>query len=199
MLKIALYLIAFILFPLSSYSENRTNIAVIDSLVFDCSNRLFDDLLSKNIYNFSIDIPDHPASEYIKIGILSHPELKHFVVYGSKRPNTPNVVISIKEISISYDYIDENDAFYNREANLIISAYIESPNLPVLPPVEIKSNYNDKVDRTKLSEIEQNTYDFAKGKKPEEETDIFDEIFEPVIIIGATAIAVILFFTVRSG
>ncbi len=55
---------------------------------------------------------------------------------------------------------------------------------------------NDTVRVDQIKTIENNSYPFTKGQIPAE--PFLPSLIEPVIAIGATALAVILFFTVRS-
>ena len=55
---------------------------------------------------------------------------------------------------------------------------------------------NDTVRVDQINTIENNSYPFTKGQVPAE--PFLPSLIEPVIAIGATALAVILFFTVRS-
>jgi hypothetical protein len=59
-------------------------------------------------------------------------------------------------------------------------------------------NYSisDTVKVNDIKSIENNSYPFTQGQVPQE--PFFPSLIEPVIAIGATALAVILFFTVRS-
>lgn len=56
--------------------------------------------------------------------------------------------------------------------------------------------YSDSIDVDNIPEVENEFYPFTKGVIPPE--PFFSSIIEPVIAIGTTAAAVILFFTVRS-
>lgn len=56
--------------------------------------------------------------------------------------------------------------------------------------------YSDSIKVNSIPEVENEFYPFTKGVIPPE--PFFSSIIEPVIAIGTTAAAVILFFTVRS-
>ncbi len=56
--------------------------------------------------------------------------------------------------------------------------------------------YSDSVNVDKIKSLENISFPFTHGKLPPE--PFFTSLFEPVIAIGATALAVILFFTIRS-
>jgi hypothetical protein len=54
----------------------------------------------------------------------------------------------------------------------------------------------DTIKYSRASEMESSSFPFTKGEIPAE--PLFSTIFEPAIIIGAAAVSVYLFFTVRS-
>ena len=67
--------------------------------------------------------------------------------------------------------------------------------------VEIYSNtinesYEDDFLLDNLKQVENSSYDFAKGQLPEE--SLLDKVLIPVVVVGASAVAIILFFVIRS-
>lgn len=57
-------------------------------------------------------------------------------------------------------------------------------------------SYNDKVRADSIDRVENRSYPFTQGELPTE--PFFSSLLEPVIAVGAAAVAVILFFSVRS-
>ena len=56
--------------------------------------------------------------------------------------------------------------------------------------------FKDTVRVDSIKQIENNSYSFTKGDVPPE--PFFGDLLEPIVAIGTAAVAVILFFTVRS-
>jgi hypothetical protein len=56
--------------------------------------------------------------------------------------------------------------------------------------------YHDTVNVDSVTSLENAAYPFTRGKLPAE--PFFSGILEPVIAVGTAALAVILFFTIRS-
>lgn len=61
---------------------------------------------------------------------------------------------------------------------------------------EFHYDYLDTVKVDKVKALENNSYPFTKGDVPAE--PFFSSLFEPLVAIGTAAIAVYLFFTIRS-
>ncbi|MFO7524460.1 MAG: hypothetical protein R6W68_03320 [Ignavibacteriaceae bacterium] len=61
---------------------------------------------------------------------------------------------------------------------------------------EFSYNFNDKVKADSLDGIENRSFPFTQGQLPPE--PFFSSLLEPVLAVSAAAVAVILFFSVRS-
>lgn len=67
------------------------------------------------------------------------------------------------------------------------------------PQARVKNfsfSYIDTVDANNIKDIENPSFGFTQAKLPSE--PFFSSIYEPIIAVGAAALTVILFFTVRS-
>jgi hypothetical protein len=61
---------------------------------------------------------------------------------------------------------------------------------------EYNFTFNDSIKFDEISFVENESFSFTKGEIPSE--PFFSGLFEPIVAIGTTALAVILFFTIRS-
>ncbi|RPI71112.1 MAG: hypothetical protein EHM47_10935 [Ignavibacteriales bacterium] len=61
---------------------------------------------------------------------------------------------------------------------------------------EFNISYNDSIRYDEVNLVENESYLFTKGQLPPE--PFFSGLFEPIVALGTAALAVILFFTVRS-
>ncbi len=57
-------------------------------------------------------------------------------------------------------------------------------------------SYSDTINYNQIKHFENDSYPFTKGEIPAE--PFFSSFYEPVVAIGASAVAIILFFTIRS-
>lgn len=104
---------------------------------------------------------------------------------------------SISEIAVRYENsFQENlfgEYFCKRKITLQGSWFDSESNQP-LKNFSIAST--DTISIELIDEVENQSITFTKGENPA--TPIWSSIYEPVIIVGAAATAVYLFFTVRS-
>ena len=61
---------------------------------------------------------------------------------------------------------------------------------------EFNYSFNDTIRYDEIKDVENDSFPFTKGDVPSE--PFFSGLFEPVVAIGTAALAVILFFTIRS-
>lgn len=77
----------------------------------------------------------------------------------------------------------------------VVSLYKE-PNLGIAPIIYNKI-FSDTITTEFIDYVEREGSPFA-GKKPKEPENFLKKYFEPIIIIGSSALAIFLFFTIRS-
>lgn len=63
---------------------------------------------------------------------------------------------------------------------------------------DLKVNYMDTIDVQYLDIIENESYDFTVGEKPEKKSSFWDNFLEPAAYVTSAAVVIILLFTVRS-
>lgn len=104
---------------------------------------------------------------------------------------------SVSEITVRYENsFQENlfgEYFCERKITLLGSWFDSESNQPLK---NFSFALTDTISIESIDEVENQSITFTKGENPD--TPIWSSIYEPVIIVGAAATAVYLFFTVRS-
>ncbi len=113
----------------------------------------------------------------------------------------PNLNFVIQNAEVKYGEQERDgflgDFYVSRE--LILSGNYLITSSEVSSSNELKEfnySFTDKVKVEDIDKIENRSFPFTSGKLPSE--PFFSSLLEPVIAVGAAAIAVILFFSVRS-
>jgi hypothetical protein len=83
-----------------------------------------------------------------------------------------------------------------RTISIIVSANVRSAQHEVLFAGAVSRAYKDTVNVSDVPELENASIHFTHGEPPG--AGFFEEVLEPIIIVGASAVVVYLFFTVRS-
>jgi hypothetical protein len=81
----------------------------------------------------------------------------------------------LRKISLKGNYLVQNNSALFREFNF---------------------SFNDTIKYDEINDVENSSFPFTKGDIPSE--PFFSGLFEPIVAIGTAALAVILFFTIRS-
>lgn len=120
------------------------------------------------------------------------------VLTGSKYDTTvTELSFKIDKATVNYGDLFQQKLFgdfYTRREVSLSGNYLLF--LPGISSHNFSYTYTDTVNINEIRNIENNAFPFTQNKLPPE--PLFASIYEPVIAIGAAAITVILFFTIRS-
>jgi hypothetical protein len=83
-----------------------------------------------------------------------------------------------------------------RTISTTISANVRNAQNEVLFVGAVSRAYKDTVNVGDVAELESSSISFTHGEPPG--TEFLEDVLEPIIIVGASAVAIYLFFTVRS-
>jgi len=103
----------------------------------------------------------------------------------------------IENINVDYGEIFRDGFFgdYLITRNLLLKGnYLIGTNSALFN--EFSYSFNDTIKFDEINLIENGSFEFTRGKIPAE--PFFSSLFEPIVAVGTTALAVILFFTIRS-
>ncbi len=103
----------------------------------------------------------------------------------------------IENINVDYGEIFRDGFFgdYLITRNLLLKGnYLIGTNSALFN--EFSYSFNDTIKFDEINLIENGSFEFTRGKIPAE--PFFSSLFEPIVAVGTTAFAVILFFTIRS-
>jgi len=179
-------------------SQTKNNLDVFFSLVDSASNNIIQNLPSKNK---PVKINFDSGNDY---SVFTNRVLENFKSKGIKI--IPNNLNGDNSTQINFTVVNAH-VHYNSmfRKNLLGEFYLDrniilTGNYSILDSSSLikKFNYSsvDTVSYDSLSYIQNYSYPFTKGETPAE--PFISSFWEPVVAIGATAVAVILFFTIRS-
>lgn len=176
--------------------QTKTNIEIFYDLVDSASIKAADHLPGK--YE-KIDLQLNLGTTYSLFTNQIRSKLQNAgyeIVTSAKGSEIPVLSFTIDDARVSYSDPDRDglfgDYFTEREVSLSGNYMLSGNN-------ELKTFnfvFTDNLNVENVDEVENPAYPFTQGNLPSE--PFFSSIFEPVIAIGTAAVAVILFFTVRS-
>ncbi len=196
--KIIIFSIIYLL-PLSfSFPQTKTNLQIFYSLADSAAQYALLQIPS-NEKNCKLNLI--LGKEY---SVLKNNILNKFISEGKTIEQNSNT----KNNSVVVDFtVDKAEVDYGNmfRKGLFGSFYIPrkislAGNFIVLNSGagmhNFKYTYSDSINVNRVKSMENISFPFTHGQLPPE--PFFSGLFEPVIAIGATALAVILFFTIRS-
>lgn len=121
-------------------------------------------------------------------------KFKHIDTNPSEQRST-EYIFSVFSFDIKYNNLsDENKLERNITINL---RCIEKNQNSMIKPINKVFSYSDTISKEIIDYIEKDGFPFT-SPKPKEEPSFFEKYFEPIAIIGASALIILLFFTIRS-
>ena len=195
---IFIFLILWTLPANLSFSQTKTNLQIFYNLADSAANYVLKQIPSReNSCKVNLNL----GSNY---SVLGNKILSRFIA-GGKKVN-PNSIDDSSSIVVDFT-IDKTEVKYEDmyRKGLFGDFYVPrmiklSGNFLVLPSGskmhDFNYTYSDSVKVDDVRSLENTSYTFTQGQLPPE--PFFSSLFEPVIAVGATALAVILFFTIRS-
>ncbi|MCH7827803.1 MAG: hypothetical protein IIC75_07525 [Bacteroidetes bacterium] len=193
-----IFILSFLIFSSFVFGQNKTNLNIFNELV-DSSVISFINNLPVNKKRINLKLELGTSYSLFKNRILNYlteREIK-VTVYPSIKVNATKINYSIEEMNVDYSEIYRDGMFGDflmpRKLSLKGSYSIEKENI-------FTKNFNytflDTVNVKAVKSLENESYSFTKGDVPTE--PFFSSITEPVIAISSAALAIILFFTIRS-
>ncbi len=196
MIKIFLMFFGWIIFSVSVFSQTKTNLEIFYTLV-DSSVTLMDNAIpsSKNKINLTLTLGDSYAIFYNQI--ISSLIRQNKTIVDSTAQNITKVIYVLESAELKYGDM-YRDGFLGTEKiprsfRLIGNYLIQNNNAGVK---RFEYSYSDTINADEINDVENLSYPFTRSEVPAE--PFFSNIWEPVIAIGAAAVAVYLFFSVRS-
>lgn len=184
--------------PIALLSQTRQNFNLLDSISHSATSEIRKNTRIMSLDSVRIAIEAHPAAWLIEKNLLTELPKQHFFQrnYDSTR-KLPLFSIKLQDFAIRYFlYPPEKDSLI-REAQLILTSTIEDKGEIFQLPIFSKTLL-DTISRQDLPFLESRQYSFVNAPVPDIPSDFFSAIAEPLLLISAAIITVLLLFTVRS-
>ena len=174
----------------------------------DTNLDIFYSMIDSSVTDFISEVPKSEESIRLELNleknysVFTNKVIAKIISLGKKISNEKskafsNVSYIINEAKVTYGDIHRNGFFggYYLPRSLTLKGnYTVGGNSTVFK--DFSYSYNDTLRYDDIKNVENDSYPFTKGEIPSE--PFLSSLFEPIVAIGAAAVAVILFFTVRS-
>ena len=190
------FLFFLLIFQAVIYSQTVSNMDKFYSLVDSASNLLLNDLGNINKVKLELNLgTDYTLfANQIRGKLLKNG--KEIVNDNSAGENVININFVMDNSNVAYSNPERDgifgDFFTERTIELSVN-YLISPNQS-LKSFNLTSK--DTINVKDVENVENRSYPFTQGELPPE--PFFSSLLEPIVAIGAAAVVIILFFSVRS-
>ncbi len=174
----------------------RENIDILDSLAKSAAMEFCEKVSAMDLDSLKPELTQHPAAWLIEKNIVSCAAAGGIKILSGEE-STPKADIWISAVGVSYERIPDSDMI-KRTCRVNFSASIPAEGKGKTEAGNFERIYTDTLNKHDINMVQHQTYSFAKAELPPENPSLWESIAEPVIIITSAAVAVALFFTVRS-
>ncbi len=198
-LGIIFLVFALVVHPIPAYSLPATNLDVLDSLAGKAASMISGQLLKTGSDKFSISIKPAGSAWIIEnplVGALSAAGARLYTASDTSK-QIILLDLSITKLGVSYLSDNNEDDTLIREFRLEASGKLLKSG-EYLPLGAISLSCSDRIGRSDVSSVENPAWDFTRGVVPDNKGWFYQNILEPVIVVGSVAVAIVLLFTVRS-
>ncbi len=181
-------------------SAGKSNLDIINATFETAADSLINQLLTVSADTVYSNIKTAEAERFFNNILLRKAEKKGIVfmiadIESDKKPYlelTNSIVLTYKNDK------DDSDSLI-RHIEFQWSGAINQKNGKMIP-VNLKSSvFEDKISREEAATYNKSSYDFAKSGIPQKPSSFWKDIVQPVAIIGAAVVTVVLLFSMRSN
>ncbi len=187
-------------FSVAEQREALTNIKVIKQDLVAMADSIITQLIHNNCDTVYSNIKTIEAERFFNSLLLSRAANANIALFVSDNGTSKKPYLDFSN-SILVKYAnDENDNdSLLRYIDCDLSATLLLKDNRILPlNFDIETNI-DKISREDAVLYNESTYKFAKAKIPEPPSSFWKDIVQPVAVVSAAVITVVLLFTMRSN
>ena len=201
------FFVLLILTAISSIGLGKSNIDIVDSLtiaIIDQEVVAHKATLSDSVI-IKLVSPDQEDIDYLTIILGNALSENSFNVYRnySSGLSFQGIVLEIIKFAVDVTYSrspndrDSDQEYVNRKIVVQLSGQIyDVPTTKILQAVNATKSYGDVVPYRDIKKLEKSPYSFTRGKRGE--YTHWEKWIEPIIVVTAVAVAVFLFYTIRT-
>lgn len=191
-------LLIILVFPMSSFSQTKTNMTVFKNLV-DSSASVISKAIPADRRNLSFNFVFGNEYDLFKDHFLTYFINKNYTILAqsNKDQKVLNIDYTIDNAKVKYGDIFRSGFLGSFKVPRIINfsgSYVINSN----PSTGEKFNYTytDTVNYGNIHDLENASYPVTNGNIPPE--PFLGGLLEPVVAIGTAAVVIFLFFAIRS-
>ena len=188
----------FLILSSNNFAQNKTNLELFNTQLDSAVSKVINNLPS-NVDTINLNLTLGNSYSIFENRIIAdfNSMKKQVQLNTGHFSNFTEVNFVIENATVTYGEMFRKSLFGTFYLQRILNL---KGSFAILKNATKVHNFNfstkDTVKVSDINQIENNSYPFTKGKVPSE--PFFANLYEPVIAIGTAAVAIYLFFTIRS-
>ncbi len=181
---------------ISAFGQTKTNLEIFYSLI-DSSTSSLADKIPSNQNEINLNLTLGNAYSIFNNQVISSLTKKKKSIVDSNDKDALTINYAIDKASVNYGEMFRDGLLGDEKIPRTLELkgnYLIKSNNEIVKTFEY--SFADTITVDEVKDVENISYPFTQSDVPAE--PFFSNLWEPVIAIGAAAIAVYLFFTVRS-
>lgn len=192
-----LILTFYLIFASKDLLAAKSNVQIIDSAYSEAAQSYISYLSQNSISSIYVNYENN-SNSLLENKILKFAKDKNIKILASSENNTPTLNLLVKENSIVYKWLDNDNAdSLKREILVSISAYLKNKE-SVIALSDYGFYHSDILSEAEAKESNNSSLPYSKGNIPPSPVSLISAIAKPILFIAGTALTVYLLFTVRS-
>lgn len=145
-----------------------------------------------------VSIEEHSFKPFFEYALVRELSMNGFKIFTSEKDSgvATKVTFIISNFDISYSPSINSDDSLVRELVLSVTGLLRNSRGEVFPLSSSRST-KDSISNDAIDWIERNGVPF-KGRTAETKSNFLEKYIQPIVVVAASALVVILFFTIRS-
>lgn len=194
---LALFCSFFIFYNASAQTQPQKNYELIENLIRESVENIKSES-SENIKEYSLKILLPSALENLKPAVINAFINKGIGKAETDSNNSINYILENASVVYGESFRDGFFGEINTRREIIITGnhFLETTS-GYTKAQKFNLTFSDTIEVDSIPEIETKTLPFTCGEIPE--APVLSNLAEPIIVVGALIVTVILFFTVRGN
>jgi hypothetical protein len=171
--------------PIRAADGQPTNMQVVERLVTEC----IAELPLPSMLSIAPDV----RYESVSNAVVEHLREREIRVFASDTLGRQSLGYQIEDVSVAYQRLGRD---YERNVRAVVLPRVLSESGEILHAGRCERSLDDIINRGDIVRIERGAPSEARAELPP--ASFRRRVAEPLLLAGATAVSVVLFFTLRS-
>lgn len=189
----------FFLYYYANSSSTPSNAELIQSLAKNIAREIVAQISQQTKDSAMVlSVEEHPLRHFFEYVLVNELSMSGFKLFADEKDSgvSAKLTLTISKFDISYSPLINSEDSLVRELVLSVTGLLRNSSGELLP-LSSYSSIKDNISNDATDWIERDGALF-KGRTTETRSNFLEKYVQPIVAVAASALVVILFFTIRS-